>query len=58
MRKFGKKYVEASTADEHDILDDVDIAFYGDYKQLTEEEKEDMRDFLKLLRARRERRSK
>ena len=32
---------------EHDKLDDADIAFYNRYKQLTEEEKEDMRDFLR-----------
>ena len=38
--------------------DNADIAFYNRYKQLTEEEKEDMRDFLDLVDARRKRREK
>lgn len=48
----------ASHPDEADILAEADIAFYGRYKQLTEEEKEDMRDYLALMEARRERRRK
>lgn len=42
----------------HDPLEDADIAFYDRYKSLTEEEKEDMRDYLALMEARRERRKK
>ena len=44
---------EASAAEKQDILDDVDIAFYGAYKELDEEEKETVRDMVRLMRARR-----
>lgn len=36
-----------------DILDQVDVAFYGDFKELTEEEKEAVRDMVRLMRQRR-----
>lgn len=39
-------------------LEDADIAFYERYTQLSEEEKEDMRDFLELMENRRKRREK
>jgi len=42
---------------ERDILDDVDVAFYGDFKELTEDEKETVRDMVRLMRQRKERRS-
>ena len=35
-----------------DILDEVDVAFYGDYKQLTEENKETLRAMARLFRER------
>jgi len=35
-----------------DILDQVDVAFYGEYKELTEEQKETVRDMVRLMRAR------
>ena len=38
-----------------DILDQVDVAFYGDFKELDEEEKEAVRDMVRLMRARRQR---
>ena len=38
---------------ERDILDDVDFAFYGDYKELTEDDKETVRDMVRLMRQRR-----
>ena len=41
-----------------DPLDAADLAFYDRYKSLSESEKEDMRDFLKLTEDRRERREK
>ena len=36
-----------------DILDEVDVAFYGDFKELDEEEKEAIRDMVRLMRERR-----
>ncbi len=36
-----------------DILDEVDMAFYGDFKELNEEEKETVRDMVRLMRQRR-----
>lgn len=36
-----------------DILDDVDVAFYGQYKELSDEEKETVRDMVQLMRKRR-----
>ena len=37
-----------------DILDQVDIAFYGDFKELNEEEKEAVRDMVRLMHQRRQ----
>lgn len=37
----------------HDVLDDVDIAFYGDYKELSEDDKAVLRDMVKVMRERR-----
>ena len=36
-----------------DVLDQVDVAFYGDFKELNEEEKETVRDMVRLMRQRR-----
>lgn len=36
-----------------DILDRVDIAFYGEYKELNDEDKETVRDMVRLMRERR-----
>lgn len=36
-----------------DILDQVDIAFYGEFRELNEEEKETVRDMVRLMRQRR-----
>ena len=38
---------------ETDVLDRVDVAFYGEYKELNEEEKETVRDMVRLMRERR-----
>lgn len=35
-----------------DILDEVDIAFYGEFKELTDEQKETVRDMVRLMRQR------
>ena len=37
----------------HDILDDVDIAFYGEYKELSEDDKAVLRDMVRVMRDRR-----
>ena len=37
-----------------DILDQVDVAFYGQYKELSDEEKETVRDMVRLMRKRRD----
>ena len=36
-----------------DILDQVDVAFYGDFKELNDEDKETVRDMVRLMRERR-----
>ncbi len=36
-----------------DILEQADIAFYGDFKELNEEEKNAVRDMVRLMRERR-----
>ena len=36
-----------------DILDQVDVAFYGEYKELNDEDKETVRDMVRLMRERR-----
>lgn len=38
-----------------DVLDEVDVAFYGDYKQLTDDDKETVRDMVRIMRERRNR---
>ena len=39
--------------DSGDILAEVDVAFYGDFKELDEEQKEAVRDMVRLMRERR-----
>ena len=34
-------------------LDQVDVAFYGDYKELDEKDKETVRDMVRIMRERR-----
>lgn len=38
---------------ESDVLQEVDVAFYGDFKELNDEEKETVRDMVRLMRQRR-----
>lgn len=38
---------------ERDILDEVDVAFYGDYKELSEDDKETLRAMARVMRERR-----
>ena len=46
---LGRETAEAAPID----LNQVDIAFYGEYKELTEEDKETVRDMVRLMRQRR-----
>ncbi len=36
-----------------DVLDEVDVAFYGDYRELTDDDKETVRDMVRIMRERR-----
>ena len=38
---------------QHDVLDEIDIAFYGEYKQLSEDDKGTIRDMVRVMRERR-----
>ena len=49
----GSGSVANTTAQSPDILDQVDVAFYGDFKELDEEQKEAVRDMVRLMRERR-----
>ncbi len=44
-------YLLGQEADE--VLDQVDVAFYGEYKELNEADKETVRDMVRLMRERR-----
>ena len=46
---LGQEVSDASPVD----LDRVDVAFYGEFKELTEEDKETVRDMVRLMRERR-----
>lgn len=37
----------------HDVLDDVDIAFYGEFRELDEDQKQTVRDMVSVMRERR-----
>lgn len=51
---LGQEGSEAVPADHSkDILDEVDVAFYGDFKELDEAQKEAVRDMVRLMRQRR-----
>lgn len=55
---LGKENKKAPTENgERDILDEVDVAFYGDFKELSDDEKETIRDMVRLMRQRKEKRS-
>lgn len=46
-------YLLGGQEEQADILDEVDVAFYGDFKELTPEQKEAVRDMVRAMRARR-----
>lgn len=45
--------VQAQKHSKPDVLDEVDIAFYGEYKQLTDDDKDTIRDMVRVMRERR-----
>ena len=47
---FGVSVAYLLGQEEHDILDEVDVAFYGEFKELTEEQKEAVRSMVRLMR--------
>lgn len=49
----GSDEVQTSVSKGKDILEEVDVAFYGDFKELDEEQKEAVRDMVRLMRERR-----
>ena len=46
-------YLLGQAPESSDILDQVDVAFYGEFKELNEDEKETVRDMVRLMRERR-----
>ena len=51
---FGISVGQLLGQEEHtDVLDQVDVAFYGDFKELNAEDKETVRDMVRLMRQRR-----
>lgn len=50
---FGVSVAYLLGQDQGDILDQVDVAFYGEFKELNEEEKQAVRDMVRLMRAKR-----
>lgn len=38
---------------ERDVLDEIDIAFYGEFRELSEDDKETVRDMVRVMRERR-----
>lgn len=47
----------AESGKRNDILDEVDVAFYGDYKDLDEDDKETLRAMARLMKERRAKRN-
>lgn len=52
---IGAEEKESGTSTVHDILDDVDVAFYGDYKELSEDDKETLRTMARVMKERKAR---
>lgn len=46
-------YLLGQQVEATDVLDQVDVAFYGEFKELDEDEKETVRDMVRLMRERR-----
>ena len=52
------KKAPTETSERKDVLDEVDVAFYGDYRELTEDDKETVRDMVRIMRERRAKQEK
>lgn len=50
---LGNEEKPAAEAGDKDVLDEVDVAFYGEYRELTEEDKDVVRDMVRVMRERR-----
>ena len=50
---YEQKKKTPTDSGKRDILDDIDIAFYGEYRELTEDDKETVRDMVRVMRERR-----
>ena len=50
---LGLEDAEPAQTKAADVLDQVDVAFYGNFKELNDEEKETVRDMVRLMRERR-----
>ena len=48
---FGVSVGRLLGQEETDVLDQVDVAFYGQFKELTEEQKATVRDMVRLMRG-------
>ena len=48
-----KKNAPAESGKRRDVLDEVDVAWYGDYKELDEDQKATVRDMIRVMRERR-----
>lgn len=46
---------QAPAAEPRDILDEIDVAFYGDFKELSQQQQEAVRDMVRVMRERRQR---
>lgn len=51
--KYGKTKTTPTVSGERDPIDDVDLAFYGEFKELSEDDKETVRDMVRVMRQRR-----
>lgn len=47
------KCLEKTSPSKPDVLDEVDVAFYGEYKELSEDDKDTIRDMVRVMRERR-----
>lgn len=48
---------ESAAKQQPDILDEIDVAFYGDYRELSEDDKETLRAMARLMKERRAKRN-
>lgn len=53
---LGKEKAPTGFGERKDVLDEVDIAWYGDYKELDEDQKATVRDMIRVMRERRAKR--